>query len=225
MFLNLSVKFLDADIIDSFSGHHRHLPPGYTGTKPDHNLQLSHQITSPRAVSLIYHKDVGNLKQACLHRLNSITGLRNQDHHHSIYILHYIQLSLSHPHRLHQNKVLPEGTHQLNYTASSPRQTTMTTTRRHTSNENPLIKIMLLHPYPIPKNSTTCKRAGRVSGNYTHRKATLPQHRWQPVHHGALTCSWRSGYAYAISLAQMRIDPLHYLRYFSVASLHLCNQP
>src|SRR5256885_2320994 len=135
----------------------------------EHQLKLMAQAVGPWPVGLVHDKDVGDLHQAGLERLDRVPRFRDQHDDAAVRGARNVELTLSDTNRLDKYLLNTEGIEDVGDFSRRRGETAKRPTRRHRTDEDAGIEGDGLHTNPIAEERSTGKWRGRIDGNNTHR--------------------------------------------------------
>ena len=199
---------VDTDTVRRAGLEHRWPPVvGAVLVEPKHCLDLGNSAVGTLVVRLVHDEQIGDLHDARLERLHTVSGPRHRHHDRHVGGTRDLDLRLADTDRLDDDHVEPAGVQDHRRVTGGARHTAQLAPRRHTPHKYTGVAGMRLHPHPVAEQRATAERAGRIHRQHTHGATTRTQHGDDPVDQGTLPDTRWAGHPYQIRLAASVVNP------------------
>ena len=160
-----------------------------------HHLDLLDEQVRPGTIRLVHAEHVGHLHEPGLHRLHSISGLRNQHDHRRIRGAGDLELGLADAQRLEDHAIEPEGIHQVSRLTRGRGEAAERAPARHGADEDVLLQRQLDHADPIAQKRSARIRARGIDGDDRHPASAVAHQSGKLRRQGRLPRPGRAGNA------------------------------
>ena len=128
----------------------------------EHPAQLGLELPCARLIRLVDDEDIGDLQDAGLRRLHTITEAGCEDDERGVGHRCDVDLRLPDPDRLEDHVIEARGVRDERRGGDRSGEPAEMSPGRHRTDEHPVIAVMGLHPDAIPEERTTGERRGRI---------------------------------------------------------------
>ena len=134
------------------------LPFGAQLAQGEHLREVTGGLVRARSVRLVHDKDVGDLEDTGLDRLDVVAEARHRDEADRVDDAHDIDLLLSHPDRLDEDDAVPDRVEHVHDARSRARESPGVTAARHAAYEQAFVERAFLHADPVAKKRAAAER-------------------------------------------------------------------